>query len=70
MKIRQCKYLNNIVDQDHRSIKRRIIISCGFKELESAHRTLAGKGVVNMIRKGQIIDSKLTVFKTLCSLAA
>ncbi|WP_369008827.1 hypothetical protein [Muricauda sp. TY007] len=32
IKIRQCKYLNNIVEQDHRSIKPRIIISCGFKE--------------------------------------
>ena len=37
---RQCKYLNNIVEQDHRNIKRRISISTGFKEFESAQRTL------------------------------
>ncbi|ETN96240.1 IS6 family transposase [Zhouia amylolytica] len=70
IKIRQCKYLNNIVEQDHRTIKRRITISCGFKEFESAQRTLAGIEVVHIIRKGQIIDSKSTVFKTFCSLAA
>lgn len=32
IKIRQCKYLNNIVEQDHRNIKRRIVINTGFKE--------------------------------------
>lgn len=39
----QCKYLNNIVEQDHRNIKRRIVINTGFKEFESAQRTLAVK---------------------------
>ena len=56
IKIRQCKYLNNIVEQDHRNIKRRISIDTGFKEFESAKRTLAGIEVVNIIRKGQIAD--------------
>jgi putative transposase len=42
IKIRRVKYLNNIIEQDHRSIKRRIAISTGFKEFESAQRTLAG----------------------------
>ena len=70
IQVRQCKYLNDIVEQDHRSIKRRIAISFGFKEFESAKRTLSGMEVVNMIGKGQIIDSKSTVFKTFCSLAA
>ena len=68
--IRQCKYLNNIVEQDHRNIKRRISIDTGFKEFESAQRTLAGIEVVNIIRKGQIADSSTTSFKTFCSLAA
>jgi putative transposase len=46
IKIRQCKYLNNIVEQDHRNIKRRIGICTGFKEFESAQRTLGGIEVV------------------------
>ena len=70
IKIQQCKYLNNIVEQDHRNIKRRISIDTGFKEFESAQRTLAGIEVVNIIRKGQIADSRKTTFKTFCSLAA
>ena len=70
IRIRQCKYLNNIVEQDHRNIKRRISIDTGFKEFESVKRTLAGIEVVNIIRKGQIADSRKTTFKTFCSLAA
>ena len=70
IKIRQCKYLNNIVEQDHRNIKRRISIDTGFQEFDSAQRTLAGIEVVNIIRKGQIADSRKTTFKIFCSLAA
>jgi putative transposase len=62
--------LNNIVEQDHRNIKRRIAIDTGFKEFESAQRTLAGMEVVSIIKKNQIIDSKSTVFQTFRSLAA
>ncbi len=64
IKIRQSKYLNNIVEQDHRRIKRRIVNYTGFKEFESAQRTLAGIEVVNIILKGQVIDAKATPFKT------
>ena len=70
IKIRQIKYLNNIVEQDHRNIKRRIKITTGFKEFESAQRTLAGIEVVNIIRKGQIADPGESAFDTFCSLAA
>jgi putative transposase len=70
IRVRQCKYLNNIVEQDHRNIKRRIAIDTGFKEFESAQRTLAGMEVVSIIKKDQIIDSKSTVFQTFQSLAA
>jgi putative transposase len=70
IKIRSVKYLNNIVEQDHRKIKRRIAITTGFKEFESAQRTLAGIEVVNIIMKNQVIDSKATYFKTFVSLAA
>ncbi len=70
VKIRRVKYLNNIVEQDHRSIKRRIKITTGFKEFESAQRTLAGIEIVHMIRKDQILNPKKSTFKTFCSLAA
>ena len=70
IKVRQCKYLNNIIEQDHRNIKRRFAIDTGFKEFESAQRTLAGMEVVSIIKKNQIIDSKSTVFQTFRSLAA
>ena len=53
IKIRQCKYLNNIVEQDHRFVKWRIQQGLGFKEFESARRTLAGIEIVRMIRKNQ-----------------
>jgi len=69
IKIRQSKYLNNIVEQDHRRIKRRIVNYTGFKEFESAQRTLAGIEVVNIILKGQVIDAKATPFKTFLPLA-
>jgi putative transposase len=69
VKWRQCKYLNNIVEQDHRNVKRRIAISTGFKEFDSAQRTLAGIEIINIIRKNQIIDAKSSTFKTFHSLA-
>jgi putative transposase len=70
IKVRQCKYLNNIVEQDHRRVKRRIVNYTGFKEFESAQRTLAGIEVVNVILKNQIRYSKASSFKTFLSLAA
>jgi putative transposase len=63
IKIRQCKYLNNRFEQDHRNIKRRISICTGFKDFESAQRTLLGIEVVNIIRKNQIIDPRSTCYK-------
>ncbi len=47
------KYLNNIIEQDHRFIKRRIRPMLGFKSFDSAASALAGIELVNMIRKGQ-----------------
>ncbi|MCG7522825.1 IS6 family transposase [Ruegeria sp. Ofav3-42] len=47
------KYLNNIVEQDHRFIKRRTRPILGFKSFASASATLAGIEVAHMIRKGQ-----------------
>jgi putative transposase len=69
IKIRQCKYLNNIVEQDHRFIKWRITNGLGFKNFESAQRTLSGIEVVRMIRKDQYEKSKSSYFRTFTSLA-
>ncbi len=54
IKIRQCKYLNNIIEQDHRRIKRLTRPMLGFKNFHAAQRTLAGMEVMVMIRKGQL----------------
>ncbi|NQY10502.1 MAG: IS6 family transposase [Flavobacteriales bacterium] len=70
IRIRQCKYLNNIVEQDHRSVKRRIVNMTGFKEFESAQWTLSGIEVVNILRKNQLEKSRKTNFKTFASLVA
>jgi len=51
---RTCPYLNNIVEQDHRAIKRRINASQGFRSFHGARRTIAGYEAVHMIRKGQV----------------
>ncbi|WP_164914220.1 hypothetical protein [Aquimarina sediminis] len=48
----------------------KITITADFKEFESAQRTLAGIEIINIIRKGQILNSKNSAFKTFCSLAA
>ena len=61
IKIRRVKYLNNIIEQDHRSIKRRIAISTGFKEFEAAQRTLAGIEIIHMIRKDQILKPSISI---------
>ena len=52
--LRQSKYLNNIVEQDHRHIKRIVKPMMGFKTFNSARRTLSGIEAMNMMRKGQV----------------
>ena len=64
VKIWLCKYLNNIIEQDHRTMKRRINIITGFKDFESAQRTLTGIEIINIIRKIQIDQPLLSYFKT------
>ena len=51
---RTCPYLNNLVEQDHRAIKRRVNASRGFRSFDGAWRTIQGYQVVHMIRKGQV----------------
>ena len=53
-KLRQSKYLNNIVEQDHRFIKRLVNPGMGFGSFWTAKNTLAGFEAMNMIRKGQV----------------
>ncbi len=53
-RLRQCKYLNNIVEQDHRRVKRLIRPGLGFGSFYTARRTLAGYEAMAMIRKGQV----------------
>lgn len=53
MTIRQSKYLNNLVEQDHRNIKRRIRVMLGFKSFRRAEAILDGIELIHMIRKGQ-----------------
>jgi transposase-like protein len=57
IKIRQCKYLNNILEQDHRCIKRLTRPMLGFKNFHAAQRTLGGIEVMAMIKKGQMKTS-------------
>jgi transposase, IS6 family len=52
--LRQCKYLNNILEQDHRFIKRRVNPGLGFFSFNTARRTISGYETMNIIRKGQI----------------
>ncbi len=54
IKIRQCKYLNNIIEQDHRRVKRITRSMLGFKSFHSAQSTLAGIELIAMINKGQM----------------
>src|SRR5258708_32994132 len=52
--LRQCKYLNNVIEQDHRTVKKRVWLAKGYGSFQSAWRTLQGIEAVNMIRKGRV----------------
>ena len=51
---RAVKYLNNLIEQDHRYTKLRIIASQNFRDFYSANRTISGYESMNAIRKGQV----------------
>jgi len=59
--IRSTKYLNNLIEQDHRAIKGRIGPMLGFKEFVSARITLAGVELLHRIRQGQFDLKRLGV---------
>lgn len=51
---RTTKYLNNIIEQDHRFIKRKVKPMLGFKSFKTAKETICGIEIMHMIRKGQV----------------
>ncbi len=53
-RLRQCKFLNNIVEQHQRRVKRLIRPGLGFGSFHTARRSLAGYEVMTMVRKGQL----------------
>src|SRR5262247_819925 len=71
--IRQVKYLNNMVEQDHRAIKRMTRPLLGFKAFEAAQATLAGIELMHMLKNRQLIvvsgDEGLTVAQQFYALA-
>ena len=70
IKIVQSKYLNNVVEQDHRFIKRITRPMLGFKALHSAASTLAGIETAHMIHKGQLGQNGVLPFEQFAALAA
>ena len=74
IEIRQIKYLNNIVEQDHRGVKRITCPMLGFKAFDAAHATLVGIELMHMIKKRQLVveerDKGLTTAEQFYALAA
>ena len=71
IQIRQIKYLNNIVEQDHRGIKRITNPMMGFKAFHSAEATISGIELCRMLKKGQHVNvANTTSFEQFYALAA
>lgn len=71
--VRQVKYLNNIVEQDHRAIKRMVRPMLGFKSFNSARNMLTGIEIMHMLRKDQfnIPNSKnMSIFQRFSAIVA
>src|SRR5262245_37745066 len=72
--IRQVKYFNNIVEQDHRGVKRITRPMLGFKAFDAAQSTLVGIELMHMIKKKQMVvetgEEGLTAAELFYSLAA
>jgi IS6 family transposase len=74
--LRQCKYLNNLVEQDNRFIKRRINAGLGFFSFKTSGRTIKGYEAMHMVEKGQIegvgkgvVEGKVRFVKSLSKVA-
>lgn len=70
IEIRQIKYLNNILEQDHRFIKRFTKSMTGFKAFHSASATILVIEVAHMIRKNQFANDNRSSFRLFAQLAA
>ena len=74
IEIRQIKYLNNIIEQDHRGVKRITRPMLGFKSFDAAQSTLVGIELMHMLKKRQLMveagDEGLTAAEQFYSLAA
>jgi transposase-like protein len=62
------KYLNNIVEQSHRPIKQKMVQALGWKSVEGATATMSGQEVWTQIKRGQVGDLSLPVWKRFLSL--
>jgi putative transposase len=62
--VRQVRYLNNVVEQDHRAVKRVVRPMLGFKSMEAAQCTVAGIEVMHMIKKEQLVMQEGTQGQT------
>ena len=69
IEVLQVKYLNNIIEQDHRFVEKLTRPMQTFKSLNSASATLAGIEVAHMIRKGQFDQSEQPGFAQFAALA-
>jgi len=72
---RMVQYLNNIVEQDHRFIKKKTNAMLGFKSYKSARNTIAGFEIMHMIHKGQVgaircVNSEMRFINEIMSIAA
>ena len=56
IELRQSKYLNNVIEQDHRAIKRIVRPMLGFKSFRCARSLIAGIETMHMIKKGQLLN--------------
>jgi DDE domain len=76
-RLRQCKYVNNMIEQDHRLVKRLVTPGLGFGAFHTAQRTIPGYEAMHRLRKGQIegiakgdVLAQNRVINQLCGLAA
>ena len=69
VEILQIKYLNNLVEQDRRFIKKITKPMMGFKAFYSAKATIVGIETAHMIRKGQLSDENISAYKQFMALA-
>lgn len=60
-KLRSSEYLNNLIEQDHRSVKQRVAVMLAFKQFRNAAITIADIELMHRVRKGQFGLRRLSV---------